>query len=73
MKRRAVCIFHPYFDPDTAEAVEFAAMFCSEAMSAGKSVLIAMLEDVKNDSTITDDQAQSMINGFNYRVMKVDV
>ena len=73
MKRRVVVIAHPDFDPDTKEAVEFAADFCKGMKEVGKAMIPTMIDDIeKNSGEIDREHAERIAYGFQYKVMKVD-
>lgn len=74
MKRRAVCIFHTDFDPDTPEAVEAASVVCNGMKAAGKAIAREAIKDLKKENPELDvSEGQQIALGFEYRIIKVDV
>lgn len=74
IKRRAVCIFHPDFDPDTSEAVEAAATVCKGMSQAGQAMVEEMIKDLKRTNPKLDDvEARDLALAFEYRVKKVEI
>jgi hypothetical protein len=74
MKRRAVCIFHPDFDPDTPEAVEAASLVANGMRAAGQAIANEAIKDLQRenpDLDITDGQKIAL--AFEYRIIKVDI
>lgn len=73
MKRRAICIFHPDFDPDTSEAVESAAAVCNGMKQAGQAMVQEMLRDMKaKDPSIDINAGMSIGLAFEYKILKVE-
>jgi hypothetical protein len=74
MKRRAIVIFHPEFDPNTKEAIELAAETCNGMKQVGLSMVPAVVDDLEqNGDNIDRAAAEKMAFGFEFKVMKVDV
>lgn len=73
-KRRAICIFHPDFDPNTSEAVESAASVCNGMAAAGQAMVEEIIKDLKRNNPDLDEvQAKDMALAFEYKIMKVEV
>ena len=74
MKRRAVCILHTDFDPDTPEAVEAASVVCNGMKAAGKAIVREAIKDLKRENPDIDErEGQAIALGFEYRIIKVDI
>jgi hypothetical protein len=74
MKRRAIVILNPEFDPNTKEAIELAAETCNGMKQVALSMIPAVVDDLENNGVDIDrPEAEKMTFGFEFRVMKVDV
>lgn len=72
--KRVIVIENPIIEPDTAEAVQIAAMLCDGFEQAANFCTKATIEEMRADGEYVDEkEAMARAGAFRVRVMKINV